>query len=672
MRSRILVQNAFRFDRSQWRPLEALRCTAGLAVPVLLGVLAGQAPLGVLAATGALNAGLASYSGVTRSRLRLMLTTSVVTALVTVLGVLAAHEVWAATLAALVVGSLLALYGQSGPAALTVSLQATSVLVVMTGLQLPVSQALPAGLLVLGGALVQTVLLVAVWPASRRSPERRAVANVYRSLARYVEAWDEDASLPGVPDAVPLQNAWALLDEARGFAWRDEHAALVQSLQAAEEIRASLTGLGGASVAYRAQRPGRAARLASALARTLRRVESDVRQGHAGHASVRSRAELRGLRQRLAALDGGTPDERSERHWAELIVARLDRLLRLPPPSRPLPAPQGASSPPPAAGPDAAPVTLLGRLTGLLARMPRSVPLQQVAWRHALRFGVALALSTLLYRALNVSHGYWLPLTVAVLLRQEFSATLTRGVARLSGTLAGVLLAAGIVAALHPGAALLSLLSLLAAFLVYALFLTNYAVFSVAITLYVVFSVEAAGIAQRLAVETRVVATLLGGLLALAFHLVWPTWQARQAQGVLRDALARHLAYAEAVAALYAAGSGPEREQAAETARSARLAARQLRLQAENLVQAAALEPGRRPLRADLAALVGELSREAARTLALHAEALDGNPDEHRPAAPDVPWTHAPWTLTPDAVVLGARALLDRVPGSETAAAPTP
>lgn len=147
----LVLKTAFAFDGPKWRPDTALRCTVGVAVPVLLGALSGNAALGVLASTGALNAGLASFTGVTRSRLRVMLISSVLMSLITVLAIWAGQNTLATTLSVSLVSFLLVLYGAQGAAATTVAIQSTMTLIVLTGLRLPEGLALPGGGLVLAG-----------------------------------------------------------------------------------------------------------------------------------------------------------------------------------------------------------------------------------------------------------------------------------------------------------------------------------------------------------------------------------------------------------------------------------------------------------------------------------------------------------------------------------------
>lgn len=56
---------------------------------------------------------------------------------------------------------------------------------------------------------------------------------------------------------------------------------------------------------------------------------------------------------------------------------------------------------------------------------------------HALRFAVAVAAATLLYRVAELPHGYWVPLTVLAILQPHPHATAVRSAQRALGTLGG-------------------------------------------------------------------------------------------------------------------------------------------------------------------------------------------------------------------------------------------
>ena len=82
---------------------------------------------------------------------------------------------------------------------------------------------------------------------------------------------------------------------------------------------------------------------------------------------------------------------------------------------------------------------------------------RSATFRHAIRLGVALALATALYRLLPfpVGRGYWIPLTVLLVLRTDFASTFTRGLARLIGTILGAVLAVLLASFIGPTQGLL-------------------------------------------------------------------------------------------------------------------------------------------------------------------------------------------------------------------------
>jgi uncharacterized membrane protein YccC len=59
---------------------------------------------------------------------------------------------------------------------------------------------------------------------------------------------------------------------------------------------------------------------------------------------------------------------------------------------------------------------------------------------HAVRLGGAVAASTVLYRAIDLPHGYWVPLTTLAILQPGEHATQIRAVQRTAGTLGGAVL----------------------------------------------------------------------------------------------------------------------------------------------------------------------------------------------------------------------------------------
>ena len=107
---------------------------------------------------------------------------------------------------------------------------------------------------------------------------------------------------------------------------------------------------------------------------------------------------------------------------------------------------------------------LLGAVLGLVLmvlarRSEQSVPVGREALRmvgtalrrddalraHALRLGVAVAAGSLLYRLVDLPHGYWVPLTILAILQPSVHGTLVRSIQRAAGTLVAAALIVGIV-----------------------------------------------------------------------------------------------------------------------------------------------------------------------------------------------------------------------------------
>jgi uncharacterized membrane protein YccC len=153
------------------------------------------------------------------------------------------------------------------------------------------------------------------------------------------------------------------------------------------------------------------------------------------------------------------------------------------------------------------------------------------------RAAVTIAIAASLYRSLPQQNGYWIPVTALIVLRPDLHQTLTRGVARLAGTVTGAAVGTALVLllpslpSLPPLHGLRSELELLAssqwilaggivlfAGASYALFQVNYAYYAFFLTGYVVFLLSLAGVGAESLIVHRAVFTAVGGALPLATY----------------------------------------------------------------------------------------------------------------------------------------------------------
>ena len=170
--------------------------------------------------------------------------------------------------------------------------------------------------------------------------------------------------------------------------------------------------------------------------------------------------------------------------------------------------------------------------------------------RFALRVAVVTTIAVALTESLEIKRGYWVTITVIVILQPYTGVTLTRAVQRVLGTVLGGLLAAGLGAYFHDPRAILVIATVFVAFCV-ALLPVNYAAFSVFLTPTFVLLAEASAGDWHLA-GTRVTNTLLGGALALGgARFLWPSPERTRFPSYAAAALRANGAYLNAVIARY-------------------------------------------------------------------------------------------------------------------------
>ncbi|MGB8021822.1 MAG: FUSC family protein [Candidatus Nanopelagicales bacterium] len=159
-----------------------------------------------------------------------------------------------------------------------------------------------------------------------------------------------------------------------------------------------------------------------------------------------------------------------------------------------------------------------GIAVGLVSRVTRPRELVGVdartSWRHAIAMAAAVGLVVFAITALDQPHGYWIPMTMTLVLRPYGTETMAIARDRITGTLAGGVLAV-IMALVLPGwAAFVATIVLLVLIIAYAV-LGRYAQEVLFLTPCIVLlgaqgdAADTAGLALQ-----RVLATLLGAVLA--------------------------------------------------------------------------------------------------------------------------------------------------------------
>jgi uncharacterized membrane protein YccC len=182
-----------------------------------------------------------------------------------------------------------------------------------------------------------------------------------------------------------------------------------------------------------------------------------------------------------------------------------------------------------------------------LLEIRNNLSLRSSSFRHALRLGAATAIGGLLAASEHLVRGYWIPMTVVIVLKPNFGGTLQRSVQRITGTVLGALLGALLVLASPEPWVLWAVLPVLV-FFTFGLRNHNYTLFALALTPTVLLMLD---IAHPITVTDsflRVLHTIIGSLLALlSGYLLFPLWESRRLPLEIAEALRAEAAFLRAL-----------------------------------------------------------------------------------------------------------------------------
>ena len=430
-----LLRSAARLDRTQSDPVVALRNAVGVVAPLVIGTLVGAPSSGLAATVGALQTAFADRPGPYRLRALRMLGTAVTASITGGLAVLLSRSDAGSVALLLVLAFLAGLLLAGGPSATQVGVAGTAAALVLGHLPQGPADALPIAALVLAGGVGQTLLAVAAWPLGRHRPERVALAGLYRELAG-------TARSPGGPREGP--QATTPVDTARQtlYGLGHDHGPSVEAyrvlLDEAERIRREVIVLAALTERLAGDRDpidaglvraalGAAGEVLDEVAAALtegRRIDPGVLTPARGH-----------VRRAVARLDepGPARGELTRRAASTRLRALAGQLRAVVETSTAGASEGGRSEAPDLRGGFA--------LRDPIAVLRANLDPGSAVFRHALRLSVLVAGSDLVVRLLDLGRGYWVPLTVLVVLRPDFATTFQRGVMRVVGTVVGLVLA---------------------------------------------------------------------------------------------------------------------------------------------------------------------------------------------------------------------------------------
>ncbi len=368
---------------------------------------------------------------------------------------------------------------------------ASALLVLAPPVAPTLGQSLLAPALVVVAGVVQAVL-IAVWPPRRWRAQRDGLTRAYRSLAG--DSRNVAANSAAAVDDAPLTWLREVFADSQvsqrprayhgGYRLPERLAGTLASLRSTAD-RDNTTDDESAADTGLPQLLTAAAVLLDAIADHGHTARRD-----AEHALVRVRTAAAAVTGPEAALA-----QRFCEQLREAAVLRFGQLHR----------------------PD---------LIGSLASAP-AVVRSHLTWtspilRHAIRLSVTTALAVAAARYGGLEHGYWMPLTVVVVMRPETAHTYTRCAGRIAGLCVGIIVASILTFVWQPGPIGSAVCALLFVGLAYGVAQFGYLAVGAAVGTIVMFAIGVSASAPWSGNADRLIAVLIGGALAVMAHVALP------------------------------------------------------------------------------------------------------------------------------------------------------
>ncbi len=501
-----LVRN-LRPHRAPLNRAAMVRAAVAMALPLAIGLAAGQPTYGALASMGALSGVISDTADAYRMRIVNIAVPQLFGAVGVTVGSLVYGQGWYAVAAvtgvALVSGMISTIGAVSSVSGLLLLLNA----VIGAGLPLPGPWWLPPVLMSGGGLLVLALALLA-WPLRAGVPERGSVGAAYRKVA------DLLAACAG-PDRYTTIRV---------------------------EVTESLNQAYDLILAHRARQHGRSRELTRLLAQ-LNAITPVVEAAPAVHLTGRP-------------LPPEVPE--AVRHLAEAIETGFTGPIALP--HLPTPTTETARAVDLAlrhtaevvTSPDVDPRGIddrLGRPANpsiRTARAARNVVLSANSWHYGLRLALCIGIAQALVSLVAVPRSYWVALTITFVLKPDFGSVFSRALLRALGTVAGLVIAAAVLAEVPPGWWDVPVVFVLAP-LIPALTPRGYGYQTAAITPVILLLSDILNHKGTALLLPRLLDSLMGCAIALiAGYLLWPeSWHTRVGDR-LADAVADTAAYVDA------------------------------------------------------------------------------------------------------------------------------
>jgi len=173
-------------------------------------------------------------------------------------------------------------------------------------------------------------------------------------------------------------------------------------------------------------------------------------------------------------------------------------------------------------------------------------------FRHSARLTLTILIGLLISQIFNLLNGYWILLTIVVIMRPGFGLTKQRSFERVIGTLIGGLLAFGLLYLVQFNTQIIAYLTILTMILGYWFAHTDYKIGVTFITMYVVliYAILTPNFTDLLIY--RVIDTVIGAALSMAAnYLLWPSWEFLNINTHMSKSIEANRVYVDEINVLY-------------------------------------------------------------------------------------------------------------------------
>lgn len=561
-------RNLKKFDGSEISASLAARNALCITIPLLIGAWAGHPGSGIIAASGALNAAFSDGHDPYKRRTQKMTAASIMCGIAVFFGAVTGNNHLLAVGISCAWAFGVGMLGALGAAASDVGNVSLFTLCVYASQSMTPTDAALSGLLAMSGGFLQTASALILWPTLPYQPERRALGILYLSISDIAAAIPYVTGEPAATTQInQAQTALNSLTRDR-TEQADRFLALLQN---AEKIRLSLLVL--VRLRRRIAREIETVPGIQALDNFTTQYAADLDLisyaiGTGNYAKLPNLQTTRQLAKDFQAYSWPGDSAfvnalvRDTQLQFDTLVKQLDAVLEL------FNVAKGTTPRDPIVEAIEQPWYL--NLRSRAATLQSNLNTESAVFRHALRLSICIAVGDASARFLHMGRAYWAPMTIAIVLKPDFSSTFTRGILRIVGTMLGLTLATVLFHASPTGVYTHIVFIAALSFFMRWLGPGNYGIVAVTVTGIVVMMVAGTGIPPNEVIVARAGNTILGGTLALLSYALWPTWEKTRIRPVIADLLDTYRIYFKAVMEVYRGANSDKLDGVRQAARVAR------------------------------------------------------------------------------------------------------